>query len=945
MTEKPLPVAALPFLQPAPRGERVYGVLRLQGADWLLEAEPMVIEFARRLFRNTRSLGKQTARFSSNRQTIADLNWLMLRFPLRVENTLEYEALLADARRHQDRLDDVFQKPSRITPNTISRLLPYQEEGVAFLHNNRRSLLADEPGLGKAQPMDAKVLTPKGYVRMGDLLVGSEVCDPVTGRATRVVDIFPQGRQYVFRIVFTDGTSTECTADHLWVANTRDRIRREDKALVWTTRQLSDMAMRNPVTTNEWILPHTKPLRMVVRDLPVHPYVMGVLCARATVCIGPTVQLRNIAAIAKPFKELLPRGVQLVRIGKRDNYRLREKTRGKPFYALLKKLGILTPTKDREIPEAYLLGKPESRTEFLQGYLDARGSFRATPGVDLVRVHGRTPKLDSQLRMLIHTLGGEAVAQDKKRITIRLPPSIDPFKHNAEKAAQVQLPRRVVKYVEYVGDKICQCIKVKSKHGLYITDDGIVTHNTAQAIGFLVHAQAFPCLIVMPPHLMKQWPEEIRKFLGNVCVIRALRGRKARPVEPAHIYITHYQLLPFWQGILQGLSLSTIIFDEVQELRHPEAKKYNAASAITALAQNVIGLSGTPIYNHGIEIWSVMNILDHGCLGTKQEFLDKWCNRADGVVADPHVLGSHLRREGMYFRRVKEQVLIDLPPKRKIVHEIGMDTSIYGPLINKAIAFALRARTAQDEQTAMRLNHIALENARHATGMAKSRYVAAFVQTLLEAGEPVLLFCHHLSVVEDYCKRLAGWRPVVISGQISSVGKNEAVKKFQSGHTNLCVITMRSGGTGLNLQRARCVVFGELDFTPAVHTQCEDRAHRIGIKNSVLVYYLVTPRGSDKEIQECLGLKETQFVGIMGDRHQGAQDAALAAQSSQKHMKKLLVRLGRMTPRDFAPEEYEDDWKPGDDDGPTEAETAVEVEAKPVPVPEAPKDDPRSGDA
>ena len=96
---------------------------------------------------------------------------------------------------------------------------------------------------------------------------------------------------------------------------------------------------------------------------------------------------------------------------------------------------------------------------------------------------------------------------------------------------------------------------------------------------------------------------------------------------------------------------------------------------------------------------------------------------------------------------------------------------------------------------------------------------------------------------------------------------------------------------GLNLQRATCVVFGELDWSPAVHSQAEDRAHRMGQTDSVLCYYLVASEGSDQDMQDALGLKVSQFVGLMGDAPQEQADVLNSAQEARSYVERLVKRL------------------------------------------------------
>ena len=182
------------------------------------------------------------------------------------------------------------------------------------------------------------------------------------------------------------------------------------------------------------------------------------------------------------------------------------------------------------------------------------------------------------------------------------------------------------------------------------------------------------------------------------------------------------------------------------------------------------------------------------------------------------------------------------------------------------------------------------QDERQATGCAKAPYVCAFVRALLEGDEKVLLFAHHHKVMDVYKKELKGYHPVFITGRENDAQKDAALHAFMDGRTNLCVISLRSA-SGLNLQRATCVVFGELDWSPAVHSQAEDRAHRIGQQDSLLCYYLVSPRGSDRDMQDALGLKVSQFVSLMGDAAPDPDESFMQQQEAREYMRRLVERL------------------------------------------------------
>ena len=179
---------------------------------------------------------------------------------------------------------------------------------------------------------------------------------------------------------------------------------------------------------------------------------------------------------------------------------------------------------------------------------------------------------------------------------------------------------------------------------------------------------------------------------------------------------------------------------------------------------------------------------------------------------------------------------------------------------------------------------------RQATGLAKAPFVCAFVRALLEAGEKVLLMAHHHAVMDLYKRELKAFRPGFITGRETDRQKDEAAARFMEGRTDLLCVSLRSA-SGLNLQRATCVVFGELDWSPAVHSQAEDRAHRIGQQDSLLCYYLVSPRGSDRDMQDALGLKVSQFVSLMGDEPAPQEDAVLRQSQARERIRKLVERL------------------------------------------------------
>lgn len=421
---------------------------------------------------------------------------------------------------------------------------------------------------------------------------------------------------------------------------------------------------------------------------------------------------------------------------------------------------------------------------------------------------------------------------------------------------------------------------------------------TPQALAFLAAKQAYPAIIVVPPHLVMNWQHEISKFLnlpgnGQITLgggspdgtVHVLKGLKPYPLPFANIYLVHYLLLRGWKDALQEYNFKAVIFDEIQELRHTGTEKYSSASMLSAMTPYCIGLSGTPIYNRGGEIWSVMNIVEFHCLGDWESFTREWCyGYGSDIVTDPELLGSYLKKEGLMLRRTKHQVLKELPPKRRVVQTVDFDKREYGKLIQEAVDNAQLIDGIKDGFERGRMTREIVNDSRQAIGIAKAP------KLLLDADEKVLVFAYHHAVFDIYRDYLKGYSPVEITGRQTAKQKDENIRKFMNGETNLCMVSLRAAA-GLNLQRATCVVFGELDWSPAIHSQAEDRAHRIGQTDSVLCYYLVAEEGTDEVIQEFLGLKVSQFNGIMGDKSETEEDKALAQVVATQHMSKIIEKL------------------------------------------------------
>lgn len=440
---------------------------------------------------------------------------------------------------------------------------------------------------------------------------------------------------------------------------------------------------------------------------------------------------------------------------------------------------------------------------------------------------------------------------------------------------------------------------------------------TVEAIMGLSVVDRWPWVVVVPPgNVGGQWAESLEAFLrpqrGNLSGwSHVISGTRPYPLPVVPVYVVHYDLVRFWvdrlAALRDGAGPVGVVFDEAQWLRRTQSKRYAACSAMTDRMEYVWGLSGTPIYNYGAEIWAVMNCLEHGCLGDESSFGREWCSVAGGkTVAKPDVLGDYLRREGLLLRRVKADVLSQLPPKRRATHVVDHDSSVYDREIRRAVELAGRYRDGEMERRE-RFNMAGMIEAetRRATGVAKAPYVAAFVDSLVESGERPLVYAHHHAVHEALRAGLDGRGVVGITGRETVKEKRAAVDAFAAGDASVCVIGLRTAAGIDGLQgRATCVVFAELDWSPAIHAQCEDRVQRIGMDesmDSLMCWYLVSETGYDAVIRDALGLKIGQFTALMGDKAEDEDERAVNRQAVEGHARLLVERLvGRGTGSEVA---------------------------------------------
>lgn len=414
---------------------------------------------------------------------------------------------------------------------------------------------------------------------------------------------------------------------------------------------------------------------------------------------------------------------------------------------------------------------------------------------------------------------------------------------------------------------------------------------TYTAAGFLCAERgALPAAVVVDPHMQKQWREKLETFTS----LRIHLIKKASPYDlpPADVYVFRISQICGWADIFATGLFKAVIYDEPQSLRTGTDTAKGAAAKV--LSDNVsyrLGLTATPIYGYGREMWNVMQFIDDTVLGSYADFSREWVDH-NGRITDPKALGTYLREQHVMLRRVKSDVGLELPKVSRIVEYINYDAQAVKSIEDLARQLAIRATTGSfvERGSAARELDILV---RQATGVSKARAVAQFVRFLVEAGESVLLFGWHREVYRIWLEELKDLAPAMHTGSETAGQKAREMERFMSRATPVMIMSLRSTAGIDDLQHyCSCEVFGELDWSPGIHQQCIWRLDREGQKDPVTAFFLVTNEGSDPPMMDVLGIKSSEATQIV-DPHLGVQKTEEDTTNLRKLVEQYLDKRGK----------------------------------------------------
>ncbi len=390
---------------------------------------------------------------------------------------------------------------------------------------------------------------------------------------------------------------------------------------------------------------------------------------------------------------------------------------------------------------------------------------------------------------------------------------------------------------------------------------------TVQALAMiLTRATKGPTLVVAPTSVCLNWAAETARFTPTLRV-RLFgvgdRGEMLRTLEPLDLVICSYGLMQSAIADLASVYWETIVLDEAQAIKNPRAKRSLAALRLQGGFRIVT--TGTPIENHLSELWSLFRFLNPGLLGTREAFMERFAIPIERN-GDP-VVRHRLRRmvHPFILRRTKSQVLDELPARIEILQHVELgekERAFYEALRRESI----RALHEKEGPASGRRFQILAEITKLRQACCNPRLILAdtkipsakldmfdeMLDELVESNHKALVFSQfvrHLKILREHLDA-KGITYQYLDGTTPPRDRAAAVAAFQGGEGDLFLISLRAGGTGLNLTAADYVIHMDPWWNPAVEDQASDRAHRIGQHRPVTIYRFVAKDTIEDKIVE-----------------------------------------------------------------------------------------------
>jgi superfamily II DNA or RNA helicase len=398
---------------------------------------------------------------------------------------------------------------------------------------------------------------------------------------------------------------------------------------------------------------------------------------------------------------------------------------------------------------------------------------------------------------------------------------------------------------------------------------------TVQALAALEADDAWPAVVICPASLKLTWQREAERWLPHRSV--AVVSGTAAVAPRADLTVVNYDIVHAHRVRLALRKPKALVLDESHYVKNPRAKRTQAVRRLAdALPPEALrlALTGTPVMNHADELIAQLRII-----GRLEDFGSgaRFARRFQGIGAEERI-HWHLRRS-CFVRRAKADVLPQLPAKRQVPVPVALDNDREYRLAEQDVIAWLREQPLDLREldrkvaAALRAERLAQLNAlRRLASRGKGGAAMAWIEDFLASDEPLVVFAGHREMQDRLVERFPD--ALHLLGRDSITAREAAVQAFQAGESQLLVCATRVAGQGITLTRASNVAFLDLEWTPAMHDQAEDRCHRIGQHDAVTAWYLLAAKTIDETMIELIERKR-RIVDAVTDGRAEVDEAVL----------------------------------------------------------------------
>lgn len=386
---------------------------------------------------------------------------------------------------------------------------------------------------------------------------------------------------------------------------------------------------------------------------------------------------------------------------------------------------------------------------------------------------------------------------------------------------------------------------------------------TVQTIALLLErAKKGASLVVAPTSVCFNWIEELAKFAPTLTVYDLRTDKRTALIEGLgkfDVVICSYGLLQHNEDLLINKQWETIVLDEAQAIKNANTQRWKAVMKLQGKSR--IALSGTPIENHLGELWSIFSFINPGLLGSIKSFQMKYSIPIESKQSPDRIHALRALVAPYILRRIKSEVLSELPPKtEQTIHvQQSEEEATFYEALRRTAAERMAHFMAENNRLSVLAEITKLRQACCDSSLVDSAIAIensklnAFIETvknIIDNGHKALVFSQYVSFLKIVKQRIEAEKIVYqyLDGSTSAPQRKKAVDAFQSGEGDLFLLSLKAGGSGLNLTAADYVIHLDPWWNPAVEDQASDRAHRIGQERPVTIYRFVMQNTIEEKI-------------------------------------------------------------------------------------------------